>query len=149
MRYRIPGGIILSRYTQTIHIMDHGALCQEEEKKGGGYFNRSVLRSQFERLNLKDLSLCHKLKFANSCIFEAQGRWPQIFPTINSFLILYQFLETGTSDRTLMGLDQLLKCLGFNLYPFSFFFYNPLNVAFIVAFRTVFPVLVSISIVSR
>ena len=36
--------------------------------------------------------------------------------------VLYQFLETGTSDRTFMGLDQLLKCLGFILYPFHFFF---------------------------
>ena len=30
------------------------------------------------------------------------------------------FVETGTSDWTLMGLDQLLKCSGFSLYPFSF-----------------------------
>ena len=37
----------------------------------------------------------------------------------------YQFLETGTSDRTLMGLDQLLKSLGFSLYPLSFFLYSP------------------------
>ena len=39
--------------------------------------------------------------------------------------VLYQFLETGTLDRTLMGLDQLLKCLGFGLYPLSFFLYSP------------------------
>jgi len=35
---------------------------------------------------------------------------------------LYQFFETGTAERTLMGLDQLLKCLGFCLYTLSFFF---------------------------
>jgi len=35
--------------------------------------------------------------------------------------VLHQFLETGTSDRTLMGLDQLLKCLGFSLYPLLIF----------------------------
>ena len=34
--------------------------------------------------------------------------------------VLYQFLETGTSDNTFMGLDQLLKCFGFSLYPLSF-----------------------------
>ena len=35
--------------------------------------------------------------------------------------VFYQFLETGTSDRTLMGLDQLLKCLRFQpLPPFIF-----------------------------
>ena len=33
---------------------------------------------------------------------------------------------SGTSDRTLLGLDQLLKCPGFSIYPLSFFFYNPL-----------------------
>ena len=31
--------------------------------------------------------------------------------------VLVQFLETETSDRTLIGLDQLQKCLGFSLYP--------------------------------
>ena len=33
---------------------------------------------------------------------------------------------SGTSDRTLLGLDQLLKCPGFSIYPLSFFFYSPL-----------------------
>ena len=37
----------------------------------------------------------------------------------------YQLLETRTSDRTLIGLDQLLKCVCFSLYPISFFFYSP------------------------
>ena len=39
----------------------------------------------------------------------------------------YQFLETGTSDRTLMGLYQLLKCIGFSLYPLSFSLTSPLS----------------------
>ena len=39
--------------------------------------------------------------------------------------VLYQFLEKGTSDRTLIGFDQLLKSLGFRLYPLSFFFNSP------------------------
>jgi len=30
--------------------------------------------------------------------------------------VLYQFVESGTSDRTLIGIDQLLKCLGF-IFP--------------------------------
>ena len=34
--------------------------------------------------------------------------------------VLYQFLETGTSDNTFMGLDQLLKCFGFSPCPLSF-----------------------------
>ena len=41
--------------------------------------------------------------------------------------VLYQFIETWTSERTLTGLNQLLKCSGFNLYPLSFFLYSPFN----------------------
>ena len=36
-----------------------------------------------------------------------------------------QFLETGTSDRTHIGLDPLLKCSGFSLYPLSIFLNSP------------------------
>jgi len=42
--------------------------------------------------------------------------------------VLYKFLETGTSGRTLICLDQLLKCLGFSLYPPSCFLNSPLNI---------------------
>ena len=31
--------------------------------------------------------------------------------------VLYQFLETGTSDGTLMGLNKPLKYIGFSLIP--------------------------------
>ena len=51
--------------------------------------------------------------------------WYMTFFCINLTTFFYQFLETGTSDRTLMGLDQLLKCLGFSLNPLSFFLYFP------------------------
>ena len=44
--------------------------------------------------------------------------------------VLYQFFETGTSDRTLIGLDQLLKFLGFSLYHLSFFLYSPFKFYF-------------------
>ena len=40
--------------------------------------------------------------------------------------IFYQFLETGTSDRTLICLNQLLRLSGFSLYPLSFSFTVPL-----------------------
>ena len=59
-------------------------------------------------LNIFCLKLILNLKFLNN------------FDTV-----LYQFLKTGTSDRTLIGFDQLLKFLGFSLYPFSFFLYSP------------------------
>jgi len=44
---------------------------------------------------------------------------------------LYQFLETGTQDITLIDLDQLLKCLGFSLYPLSFFLNSPFKDIFL------------------
>ena len=40
--------------------------------------------------------------------------------------VLYQFLETGTSDITFMGRDQELKRLAFSLYRFHFSFTVPL-----------------------
>ena len=42
--------------------------------------------------------------------------------------VLYQFLETGNSDGTLKGLNQLLKYMGFSLIPPLIFLYRPLNI---------------------
>ena len=39
--------------------------------------------------------------------------------------VLYQSLETGTADRTLIGLDQLLQYSGFSLYLPSLILYSP------------------------
>ena len=39
--------------------------------------------------------------------------------------VLYQFLETGTSDRCLMCIVQRLRFSGFILYPISCFLYSP------------------------
>ena len=36
--------------------------------------------------------------------------------------VLYQFLETGTSNKCLIGIVQLLRFSGFRLYPFHFSF---------------------------
>ena len=38
--------------------------------------------------------------------------------------VLYQFLETGISDKCLICLNQLLKISGFSHYPLSFFIYS-------------------------
>ena len=46
-------------------------------------------------------------------------------------LVLYQFLKTGISDRTLIGLNQLLRFSGFSLYPLSFFLYGPFKLNYI------------------
>ena len=42
-------------------------------------------------------------------------------------IVLYQFLKTGTSDRTLMCLDQHLKCLISAYTPFQFSCTVPLS----------------------
>ena len=42
----------------------------------------------------------------------------------NFYTVLDQFLETGTSDGTLIGLN-LLRFSSFSLYPRSFFLYSP------------------------
>ena len=39
--------------------------------------------------------------------------------------VLHQFLEMGTSDITLIGLDQLHKYSGFSLYSVKFLLYSP------------------------
>ena len=44
--------------------------------------------------------------------------------------VLYQFLETGTSDRCLICIVQNLRFSGFSLYPLSFFQHSPFNVYF-------------------
>ena len=41
--------------------------------------------------------------------------------------VLYQFLEIGTSDRTNIDRDQLIKWLGFSLYPLSFNLNSPVK----------------------
>ena len=40
-------------------------------------------------------------------------------------IVLYQFLETGTSDRSLICIIQRLRFSGYILYPLSFFLYIP------------------------
>ena len=42
--------------------------------------------------------------------------------------VLYQFHETGTSDRTKIGHDQFLKYLDFDPYPLSFYLNSPLKI---------------------
>ena len=56
------------------------------------------------------------LRFSKFYIYELSYNF-------NTFL--YQFLETGTSDKTFMGRDQELKWLAFSLYSLSFFLYSP------------------------
>ena len=47
----------------------------------------------------------------------------------NNFFF-YQVFETGTSDRCLIGIVQLLRFSGFSLYSLSFFFYSPFKIPF-------------------
>ena len=44
------------------------------------------------------------------------------------YTVLYQFLETGTSDRCLIYIIINLRFSGFSLYPLSFFLYSPFKI---------------------
>ena len=44
--------------------------------------------------------------------------------------VICQFLETGTSDRCLIGIVQLLRFSGFTIYSLSFFLYSPFKSIF-------------------
>ena len=55
---------------------------------------------------------------------------PKHLLTFYLWKVLYQFLETGTSDKTFMGQDQELKWLAFCLYPLLFFLYSPFKETF-------------------
>ena len=49
----------------------------------------------------------------------------------NFDIVLCKFLETGTSDRCLVGIVQLLRFSGFCLYTLSLFRYSPFNKNFL------------------
>jgi len=72
----------------------------------------SILLCYWWYLWSRDLSL----RFSKFYIYEF---------SYNFNTVLYQFLETGKSDKTFMGHDQELKWLAFSLYPLSFFPYSP------------------------
>ena len=53
------------------------------------------------------------------------GRISSIYAFWYNFdTVLCQYLETGTSDRCFIGLDQLLRFSGFSLFPLLFFLYS-------------------------
>ena len=66
------------------------------------------------------------LVFAEYYRFKTSNLLPNIKYTSLSIILTvsYQFLETGTSDRNLTYLDQLLKCSGFSLYSLSIFLHQ-------------------------
>ena len=77
-----------------------------------------VFRMVAHLLNIICLKLGDQILYTKSHVYEF---W------YNFDAVLYQFLGTGTSDRNLIGLDQLLKFLGFSIYPILFFLYSPFN----------------------
>jgi len=73
----------------------------------------SVSRDQYTALSLEGVLVTWYGR-----IFYIYTSW------YNFYTVLYQFLETETSDRWLFGIVQLS---GFSLYPLSFFLYSPFN----------------------
>jgi len=62
--------------------------------------------------------------FAKYDLFESLITYKYEF-WYNFDTVLYQFLETGSSDWTNIDQDQRLKFLGFILYPLSFKLSSP------------------------
>ena len=50
-----------------------------------------------------------------------------IVPWYRTMILHCHWSRQGTSDRSLIGSDQLLKCSGFSPYPLSYFLYSPFN----------------------
>ena len=71
------------------------------------------------------------LNFSDSSVFFLYNYFYTklyIYEFLHKFdKVLYQFFETGTSDRTLICINQLLRFSGFSLYLFQFFCKVPLN----------------------
>ena len=66
--------------------------------------------------------------------YELYGRISYIYTFWYNFdTVLCQFLETGTSDRCLIGIVQLLRFSGFSQYTlhYTFLLYSPFNVRII------------------
>ena len=77
----------------------------------------SVSRDQYTALPLEEV------------LVTWYGRISYIYTFWYNFdTVLHQFLESGTSDRCPIGLNQLLRFSGFSLYPLSFFLYSTFNV---------------------
>ena len=86
----------------------------------------SIVVTWYRRRHVTSILLCHwwwfwwhdlSLRFSKFYIYELSY-------SLNT--VLYQFLETGTSDKTFMGRDQELKWLA-AYTPFHFSFTVPLN----------------------
>ena len=66
--------------------------------------------------------------------YELYGRISYIYTFWYNFdSVLCQFLETGTSDRCLIGIVHLLRFSGFSQYPlhYTFLLFSPFNVRII------------------
>jgi len=72
--------------------------------------------------SLVEIQICSV--FAKYDLFESLITYKYEF-WYNFDTVLYQFLETGSSDWTNIDQDQRLKFLGFILYPLSFKLSSP------------------------
>ena len=89
------------------------------------FVSRVYSERKLRRKNVKKMR-----NFAKIFLQNIISRKKNSAKTIKFDPVLYQFLKTGTSDRTFMGLDQILKCLGFSLYPLLFLLNSPFNLKF-------------------
>ena len=93
---------------------------------GGNVNTRQMLQSDMESI----LHIKYSMKY--SChrkLLCKLSKLSNLMLLTSSDTVLCQFLETGTSDRCLIGLNQLLKFQSFSLCPLSFFLYSPFKIA--------------------
>ena len=85
----------------------------------------STVVTWYRQRHVISILLCHWWKFWSRDLSLRFSKFYIYEFSYNFNTVLYQFLETGTSDKTFMGRDQELKRLAFSLYPLSFFLYCP------------------------
>ena len=83
----------------------------------------SVSRDQYTALLLEGV------------LVTSYGRTSSLYAFWYNFdTVLCQYLETGTSDRCFIGLDQLLRFSGFSLCTLLFFLHSPFEYYSLVDF---------------
>ena len=112
--------------TSTVYRMtclnDNGTLLTLvwEKNQNSNQWQCSIIVMCLSLYHVTSLQHCHWREF------WWYGRISYIFTFWYNFdTVLCQFLETGTSDRCIIGIVLLLRISGFSLYALSFFPFSP------------------------
>ena len=101
-----------------IDIIDNIIYASETWLQNSNQWQCSIIVTWLRLYYVTSILHCHWREF-----------WTYILH-VYGLVNLCQFLETGTSDRCLLGIVQLLRFSGFTLYSLSFFLYSPFQSIF-------------------